>query len=287
MLMTETVKSGSIHSGKKGRQNKTAIGPSPLSKRRLSQRLSCNSKQKLGILNSALTTGPLDVGEAVPAEIVIREAEEGDEWAIARVHCDSFYPDAGIFSPVLRVDKVLTLKTGASAEKQDIGAYRCLVATRQSKNTRDAALGNEGALCPTWMPSMIQDMFVKLCGKEVDLLGAVVVDTQAAYIPPRRVKVREFVRYERRKGMAYISCLAVSPAARRQGIATRLLRHAEELAKSWGCRSVALHYDIKDDIILKLYKSLGYREVLYEPLWAPFVMGRPNVRLCLMLKILT
>lgn len=62
---------------------------------------------------------------------------------------------------------------------------------------------------------------------------------------------------------------------------------ALQLAKSWGCRSVALHYDIKDDIVLNLYKSLGYREVLYEPPWAPFVMGRPTVRLCLMLKVLS
>lgn len=73
---------------------------------------------------------------------------------------------------------------------------------------------------------------MKVCGEEVDLLGAVVVDTQAAYIPPRRVRVREGKRYERRKGIAYISCLAVSPAARRQGIATRLLMHAEEV-RNW------------------------------------------------------
>lgn len=59
-----------------------------------------------------------------------------------------------------------------------------------------------------------------------------------------------------------------------------------QLAKSMGCRSVALHYDIKDDGILRMYKSAGYQEVLYEPAWAPFVMGRPSVRLCLMLKIL-
>lgn len=65
--------------------------------------------------------------------------------------------------------------------------------------------------------------------EETEIVGAVVLDTQAAYIPPRRVVVRDFVRYERRKGIAYISCLAVSPRARRQGIATRLLKQAEEV----------------------------------------------------------
>jgi hypothetical protein len=57
-----------------------------------------------------LDLGQLDTGKVEPAEVIIREAQDGDEWAIARVHCDSFYPDAGIFSPIMRIDKVLALK---------------------------------------------------------------------------------------------------------------------------------------------------------------------------------
>lgn len=63
----------------------------------------------------------------------------------------------------------------------------------------------------------------------MDVLGAIVVDTQGAYIPPRRVRIREFVRYEKRKNIAYISCLAVAPAARRQGVATKLIHQAEQV----------------------------------------------------------
>jgi hypothetical protein len=59
-----------------------------------------------------------------------------------------------------------------------------------------------------------------------------------------------------------------------------------QLALSWGCRLVALHYDINDEAIFGLYDSLGYRRAICEPAWAPYVMGRPGTRLCLMLKLL-
>ena len=61
------------------------------------------------------------------------------------------------------------------------------------------------------------------------LLGAVVVDTQADFLPPVRVEKGPFVAYERPQDVAYISNLAVLPATRRRGVGERLLAAAEKV----------------------------------------------------------
>ena len=53
--------------------------------------------------------------------------------------------------------------------------------------------------------------------------------------------------------------MAVRSVRRRRGIASLLLRKAEELAKSWGCHAVALHCNSLDDGAMGLYSSHGYR----------------------------
>lgn len=57
----------------------------------------------------------------------------------------------------------------------------------------------------------------------------------------------------------YISNLAVSQAYRRQGIARRLLRRCEQIARDWGYQKLALHV-LEDNYQAKqLYISQGYR----------------------------
>jgi GNAT superfamily N-acetyltransferase len=40
-----------------------------------------------------------------------------------------------------------------------------------------------------------------------------------------------------------------------------LVAEAEARARSWGCRSVALHCDVSNLAALRLYKSQGYKSI--------------------------
>lgn len=46
-------------------------------------------------------------------------------------------------------------------------------------------------------------------------------------------------------GYAYVSNVAVLPAARRRGVARQLMAAAEALAAEWGCKAVGLHCNTK------------------------------------------
>ncbi len=63
----------------------------------------------------------------------------------------------------------------------------------------------------------------------IGLLGAVIVDMQASFLPSERVEKGPFVAYERPRDVAYISNLAVLPRARRQGVGEQLLLAAEKV----------------------------------------------------------
>ena len=63
----------------------------------------------------------------------------------------------------------------------------------------------------------------------IGLLGAVIVDMQASFLPSERVEKGPFVAYERPRDVAYISNLAVVPRARRQGVGEQLLLAAEKV----------------------------------------------------------
>ena len=118
------------------------------------------------------------------------------------------------------------------------------------------------------------------------ILGAVVIDTICEYVPTKRTVTHGgVVRDKKRRGMAYLSNLAVSPAAQRKGLGARLLQEAEELALQWGCRSVALHVDPGNTPAVELYKNAGYRFVAKQPEWQRMIEGRQNP-LALMLRVL-
>lgn len=46
---------------------------------------------------------------------------------------------------------------------------------------------------------------------------------------------------------------------RRKGIAKRLIAKAEAKARSWGCRAIALHCDLKNAGAVQLYRDQGFR----------------------------
>jgi GNAT superfamily N-acetyltransferase len=58
----------------------------------------------------------------------------------------------------------------------------------------------------------------------------------------------------------YISCLAVFPAYRGRGIATTLLKWAEQEAQRKGLNRVSLFVEIDNDRAKRLYEKFGFRE---------------------------
>lgn len=68
----------------------------------------------------------------------------------------------------------------------------------------------------------------------------------------------------------YLSNLAVSAKYRSQGIGRELVCIVEDLALSWGYSSMYLHVDLDNASALKLYETLGYRDVKrrWNPIWA-------------------
>lgn len=69
------------------------------------------------------------------------------------------------------------------------------------------------------------------------------VDSFCDLVPPRTAdaSLDGAVGWIKRQGYAYVSNVAVSPAARRRGVARRLMAASEALAGEWGCRKLALH----------------------------------------------
>ena len=79
--------------------------------------------------------------------------------------------------------------------------------------------------------------------------------------------------------------MAVRGVQRRRGIGKVLLRRAESLVAEWGCASVALHCDERNNGALSIYLKEGYR-IVREPEGAkwPKPWGGEEVRLVLMMK---
>jgi hypothetical protein len=63
-----------------------------------------------------------------------------------------------------------------------------------------------------------------------------------------------------------------------------MMQEAERLAAQWGFRAVGLHCNAKNTAAVELYKSLGYKQTVLEPVWMPWVQGRPPDRCHFMLK---
>ena len=239
----------------------------------------------------------------------IRPAETMEYWSIADCHCKAFYPYIpmeSIWSSLLRLDRVVSLIVGR--EREDLkqqGQFLCLVAADAEADFRDCQKPRNGSILRS-----IIDMIVKLSlpiqalenygstAGEHGIVGAVVIDTMGDHVPPRRKPsplsstmssmlspLLSFDTEEvRRHHLAYISNLAVHPSARRKRIGLQLVREAEEVAATWGCRSVALHVDPGNEAAVNLYRSLGYRFVSRETELAAWFEGRNP--LALMVKLL-
>ncbi|NBB47344.1 GNAT family N-acetyltransferase [Rhizobium sp. CRIBSB] len=74
----------------------------------------------------------------------------------------------------------------------------------------------------------------------------------------------EIVKYEQERSEFYIYDLAVSPACRRQGIATALISRLLDIGDRRGVSSIYVQADTQDEPAVALYARLGSRsEVLH------------------------
>ncbi|MEB3273686.1 MAG: GNAT family N-acetyltransferase [Prochlorothrix sp.] len=74
----------------------------------------------------------------------------------------------------------------------------------------------------------------------------------------------------------YVSNLAVSPTARRRGIARHLLQMGEQTARHWGFSKLYLHVLENNSQARQLYAEAGYRQVRVDAHWLGQRLGRPR-----------
>ncbi|GMI87002.1 GCN5-related N-acetyltransferase 4 [Hibiscus trionum] len=217
-------------------------------------------------------TQVVDLFPAVSPEIVVREARLVDCWEVAETHCSSFFP--GYSFPLdfmLRVNRVVGMLSGFSVPT---GCRRaCLVAVIGGSVDDMFVIGSEDF--------KIGGFDGKFSLSKGYVAGILTIDTVADFLP------RKGPLQQRRTGIAYISNVAVRERFRRKGIAKRLIAKAEAQARSWGCRSIALHCDSNNPGATKLYKDQGFRciKVPEGANW-PQPKTAPNVKFTFMMKLL-
>lgn len=214
---------------------------------------------------------------------VIHDATASDYEKIAEVHCKSFYGDLGPFwDTLLRMDRVLALHQGETASPP---SFSCMTAVDMLNAPSEVPSVDSSAVVEkvlSWMrgaPSMEDDDKHNVRGaSDKNIVGAVVVDTHMAFIPPRFTWPAFFnsqlFNISPRPKTAYISNLAVCSSLRRSGIGTKLIKAAEARALEWGCSWIALHVDPANTAAYSLYKRLGYRSVSRQTAWQAFFEGR-------------
>lgn len=205
-------------------------------------------------------------------EIVVREARIEDCWEVAETHCSSFFPEYSFpLDFVLRIDRLVAMLSGFSVPN---GCRRtCLVAVTDRCGNDNFFLGSEDF--------KIGDFDGKFSLSRGYVAGILTVDTVADFLP-RKGPLRE-----RRTGIAYISNVAVRERFRRKGIAKKLVAKAEAQARTWGCRAVALHCDLKNPGATKLYRSQGFKciKVPEGASW-PHPKTAPDIQFNFMMKLL-
>ncbi|GMN51079.1 hypothetical protein TIFTF001_020244 [Ficus carica] len=215
----------------------------------------------------------VDLFPALSPEIVVREARLEDCWEVAETHCSSFFPDYSFpLDFMLRIDRLVGMLAGFSVPS---GCRRtCLVAVIGNSMDETFLLGTEDL--------RIGGFDGKISLNRGYVAGILTVDTVADFLP-RKGPLRQ-----RRTGIAYISNVAVRERFRRKGIAKRLVAKAEAQARSWGCRAISLHCDLKNPAATKLYKGQGFKSIkVPEGANWPQPKTSPDVKFNFMMKLLT
>src|SRR5436190_5352798 len=113
----------------------------------------------------------------------------------------------------------------------------------------------------TYRSSQPQDSYLKKLLGQDQFIAVVALDRDevvgglAAYV---------LEKFEQERSEIYIYDLAVAEAHRRKGIATGLIRHLQDVAKSYRAWMIFVQADPGDGPALKLYASLGTREDVHH-----------------------
>ncbi|KAJ6826555.1 uncharacterized protein M6B38_371240 [Iris pallida] len=215
----------------------------------------------------------VDLFPPLSPEIVVRDARLEDCWEVADTHCSSFFPEYTFPVDVaLRIDRFVALLSGFSVPP---GCMRtCLVAVTCCALTKNLFFGSEDF--------KVGGFEGKFSFNRGSVSGILTVDTVADFLP-RKGPFRQ-----RRTGVAYISNVAVRESERRKGVGKLLIAEAEAKARSWGCRSVALHCDASNLAAVRLYRGQGYRTVkVPEGAKWPQPKTTPSDEFDLMMKLLS
>ncbi|MCL7042569.1 hypothetical protein MKW94_022407 [Papaver nudicaule] len=227
------------------------------------------SFNKSGICRASQT---VELFPSVIPDIVVREARIEDCWEVAETHCSSFFPDYTFpLDLALRFDRVVGLLSGFTIPN---GCKRtCLVGVVGGPADDKFLFGNEDF--------RVGSFDGKFSFNRGYVAGILTVDTVADFLP-RKGPLRQ-----RRTGIAYISNVAVRESDRRKGIAKRLVMKAEAQARSWGCRAIALHVDIKNPAATRLYQNQGFKciNVPEKANW-PQPRTSPDIHFNFMMKLL-
>ncbi|KAL9230636.1 hypothetical protein vseg_005963 [Gypsophila vaccaria] len=214
----------------------------------------------------------VDLFPAISPDIVVREARLEDCWEVAETHCSSFFPEYAFpMDFVLRLDRLMAMVFGLSVPS---GCKRtCLVAVVGGPSDDTFVFGSEDL--------KIGGVEGKFCLNRSSVAGILTVDTVADFLP-RKGPLRQ-----RRKGIAYVSNVAVRESFRRKGVAKRLITRAEAQARNWGCRAIALHCDLNNAGATKLYKTQGFKciKVPEAAKW-PQPKISPDIQFGFMMKLL-
>ncbi|KAJ1406406.1 Peptidase M28 [Sesbania bispinosa] len=214
----------------------------------------------------------VDLFPTVSPEIIVREARLEDCWEVAETHCSSFFPEYSFpLDFVLRMDRMVAMLAGFSIPN---GCKRtCLVAVIGSSLDQTFLFGSEDF--------KIGGFDGKFSLNKGYVAGILTVDTVADFLP-RKGPLRQ-----RRTGIAYISNVAVREKFRQRGIAKQLVAKAESQARSWGCRAIALHCDLRNPVATKLYQGQGFKciKVPEGAKW-PQPKTSPDIKFNFMMKLL-
>ncbi|WJX14143.1 hypothetical protein P8452_04444 [Trifolium repens] len=214
----------------------------------------------------------VDLFPTVSPDITVREARLEDCWEVAETHCSSFFPEYSFpLDFVLRMDRLVAMLAGFSLPN---GCKRtCLVAVIGNSLDQTFLFGSEDF--------KIAGFDGKVSLNKGYVAGILTVDTVADFLP-KKGPLRQ-----RRTGIAYISNVAVREKFRKKGIAKQLVAKAESQARNWGCRSIALHCDLRNPAATKLYEGQGFKSIKVPDgaNW-PQPKTSPDVKFNFMMKLL-
>ncbi|BFI24805.1 hypothetical protein MPTK2_1g15020 [Marchantia polymorpha subsp. ruderalis] len=232
------------------------------------------SSSEMKLLHTNNCTG-ISQAAVCNSSLIIREAYLTDFWEVSDTHCGAFFPHVKFpMDFILRSDRAMTMLGNLTLPSDQ--KRICLVALEalylDSVETESKGENSKPQF----------SFLVNLAGAgelSSKVSGALTMDTLAEFLPRRKPLSR------RRTGIAYVSNVAVRPSRRRRGIAGRLIKEAQRIARTWGCRSMALHVDVNNAAAEALYLRQGFRRVKIPAgaKW-PQPQALPGANLQLMMK---